>query len=69
MYKDRKKKQHVWDKGEEKHTSSHIYIYIYIYILKKYNVCNKSGHKTMVHEVRKDTPKPHYIPHKHSPLI
>ena len=21
------KKQHIWDKGEEKHTSSHIYIY------------------------------------------
>ena len=64
MYKDRKKKQHVWDKGEEKHTSSHIYIYI----LKKYNVCNKSGHKTMVHVMRNPS-KPHYIPKKHSSSI
>ena len=58
------KKQHVWDKGEEKHTSSHIYIYI----SKKYNVCNKSDHKTMVHVMR-NTSKPHYIPQKHFPLI
>ena len=47
MYKERKK-QHMWDKGEEKHTSSHIYIYI-----KEYNVC-KSGHKAMVHVMRKE---------------
>ena len=60
------KKQHMWDKGEEKHTLSHIYIYIYI--LKKYNVCNKSGHKTMVHVMR-NTSKPHYVPQKHSPPI
>ena len=31
-------KQYMWDKGEEKHTSSHIYIYIYI---KEYNVSKK----------------------------
>ena len=28
----------------------------------------KSDHKTMVHEVRKDTPKPHYIPQSTLPL-
>ena len=46
----------------------HHHIYIYIYILKKYNVCNKSGHKTMVHVMRNPS-KPHYIPQKHSSSI
>ena len=55
----REKKQHMWDKGEE---NIHHHI-------SKNTMYVKSGHKTMVHEVRKDTPKPHYIPHKHSPLI
>ena len=50
MYKDRKEITHV------KKNIRHL-----IYILKKYNVCNKSGHKTMVH-VTKNTSKPHYIP-------
>ena len=53
------KKQHMWDKSEE--------IYIYIYISQKYNVC-QSGNKTMVHEVRKDTSKPHYIAQSTLPL-
>ena len=60
------KKQHMWDKSEQ---SVHHFIYIYIYI-KEYNVCNKSGHKTIVHVMRKkNTSKPHYIPQKHSPPI
>ena len=53
------KKQHIWDKGEEKHTSSHIYI-------KEYNVCD---HKTMVHVMRKEYTKTSLHPLKHSPLI
>ena len=28
----------------------------------------KSGHKNKVHEVRKDTPKPHYFPQNNLPL-
>ena len=64
MYKDRKETTHVRQRWR-KHTSSYIYIYIYI---KEYNVCNKSGHKTMVHVMRKNTSKPHYIPQKHSKL-
>ena len=43
------KKQHMWDKSEE---NIHHLIYIYIYISKKYNVCNKRGHKTMVHVMK-----------------
>ena len=31
MCTKRENKQHMWDKGEEKHTSYNIYIYIYIY--------------------------------------
>ena len=57
MYIKREKKHHM----PKKKTYIISYIYIYIYILKKYNVCNKSGHKTMVHVMR-NTSKPHYIP-------
>ena len=57
-----KKGQHMWDKDKEKHIS-----YIYIYI-KEYNV-RKSGHKIMVHKVRKDTSKLHYIPQITLPLV
>ena len=40
------KKQHIRDKGEEKHTSSRIYIYICVCVcvcvcIKEYNVCKK----------------------------
>ena len=59
MYIKREKKQHMRDKGEEKHTSSYI---------SKNTMYVKSGHKTMVHEVRKDTPKPYYIPQSTLPL-
>ena len=49
------KKQYMWDKDEENiHHLIYIYKYIYIYIyIKEYNVCNKSGHKTIVHVMRK----------------
>ena len=47
--KKERKKQHMWDKGEEKHTSSHIYIYI-----SKNTMYVKSGHKAMVHVMRKE---------------
>ena len=49
------KKQHMWEKDKE-NIRHLIYIYIYIYI-KEYNVCNKSGHKTMVHVMRKNKVK------------
>ena len=41
-------------KVKKTYINSYIYIYIYIFIyIKEYNVCNKSGHKTMVHVMRK----------------
>ena len=36
--------------------------------VKKYNNVCKSGHKTMVQEVRKDTSKPYYISKNTLPL-
>ena len=61
----REKKQHMRDKVKNIH-HHHIYIYIYIY-KEEYKVC-KNGHKTAVHEVRKDTLKPHYNPQSTLPL-
>ena len=58
MYKERKETTHVRQRWR-KHTSSYI---------SKNTMYVKSGHKTMVHEVRKDTPKPHYIPQSTLPL-
>ena len=58
MYKERKETTHVRQRWR-KHTSSYI---------SKNTMYVKSDHKTMVHEVRKDTPKPHYIPQSTLPL-
>ena len=42
---------------------AYIISYIYIYI-KEYNVCNKSGHKTIVHVMRKEYIKTSLPPSK-----
>ena len=61
MYiKNRKETTHVRQRWRL-HTSFHIYVCI-----KEYNVCKKSGHKTLVHVKRKEYIKTSLHPSKHS---
>ena len=53
------KKQHIWDKGEEKHTSSHIYIYQRIQCVwsQDYGTCNEKGiHKNLTTSLKNTLP-------------